>query len=103
MDPHTDSLMSAEDFVSVWETSSSLTEVAVRLRAIGISLEPTQVESWANCLRTFGVSLKEIPRGALPPFKDDEILLTVKEETHLKVQAVALMKALRSFLRGRPS
>lgn len=58
-----------KDFVACWETSTSLTEVSVRMRRLGYwEFTPQLALDYATALRGLGASLKVIARSDLPAF-----------------------------------
>lgn len=61
------------DFVLAWETSTSVTEVAVKLAAAGyFEFTPELVVRYARALRKTEVRLKRITRGLAPTLYSDE-------------------------------
>ena len=63
--------MDHEFFISVWNNAASVTEASVALQRAGHTrMTPRRTREWARCLRAFGVSLKRIRRGNLPPPRD---------------------------------
>lgn len=88
-----------KDFVDAWEASSSPTEVATRLAAAGYwYVTPDVAVALFVALRASGVTLKDLPPGALP--SDAETILADTEEGQNRRVWVEL--AIRQFQDGSP-
>lgn len=66
-------LLKVKRFVVFWQTSSSLTEVSVKLHRTGHDYEPEQVAMLAWGLSEFGVNLKQMPKSDLPALVEAEL------------------------------
>jgi hypothetical protein len=66
-----DMKMDHELFLKAWDDAHSVTEASLLLQRAGYPrMTPRRTWEWARCLRTFGVPLKRMPRGKLPPLRD---------------------------------
>jgi hypothetical protein len=60
-----------EFFISVWNQAASLTEASLMLQRAGHArMTPRRTLEWSRCLRAFGIPLKYMRRGKLPPLRD---------------------------------
>lgn len=80
-DPWADmNLLDPGMFVRFWQTSSSLTEVSVRLTRAGHpDITPNLAFIFGWVLRRSGVNLKEMQRSDLPNFTEDATTLKKAE------------------------
>lgn len=60
-----------EFFITVWNHATSVTEASLILQRAGYArMTPRRTLEWSRCLRAFGVPLKRMRRGNLPPLRE---------------------------------